>query len=330
MSNFIPEQLIIRFLSNEATSDEQDELFDWINRDPKNQKVFQEYYSLWNKKVDAVPAFQMKRGLQKLNSRIDAFEVEKKKNLRPRLQWQKLAAAVLLLTATGLGLWSLTTSFYKPGVEIVYHTAIGKNDRSTVIILPDHSEVRLNARSTLKYPEKFSGSHREVFLTGEGFFNITRDETHAFIIHTAGMDTEVLGTSFNIKEDGLNSIVTVATGKVKVSGAGQTQILMPHQKILYDRQFRVMKTIATNTDEELSWIQNTIVFNDTDLLTASKTLQDWYDVKIHLDNNTIGKCRITGKFKNESLQHILEAIAFSTGVKFKINNKTVQLSGDGC
>jgi transmembrane sensor len=330
MSNSIPEQLIIRFLSNEASTDEQDELFDWTNRDPKNQKVFQEYYSLWNKKGDAMPAFPVQRGLQKLNSRIDAFELETKKTLRPRLLWQKLAAAILLLTAVGLGLGSLATSFHKPQVEIVYHTITGKGDRSTVVILPDHSEVRLNAKSTLRYPEKFSGNHREVFLTGEGFFNITKDAAHAFIIHTTGMDTEVVGTSFNIKEDGSNSIVTVATGKVKVSGAGQTQVLMPLQKVVYNRRSQLMKMTATNNDEELSWMQNTIIFNDTDLLTASRTLQKWYDVKIHFDNNLIEKCRITGKFRNESLQHILEAISFSTGIKFKINDKTVQLSGDGC
>ena len=322
-----PTHLIIRFLSNEATPEEHETLFEWINEDPRHHKMFEEYYFLWHKKAEGPAPLHLQKRLQHLNARIDALEAAEEK--AEFFNWAKLAVAALLIISVSTGIWiAYYWRAHKPN-EVEWISKTGSFDRRTSIKLADGSEIQLNASSTLRYPKTFTGEKREVYLTGEGFFSIAKDASHPFVVHTSSMTTEVLGTSFNIREDQTISTVTVATGKVKVEGNAQSRILTPYQKVVYDRGTGAMEVVPTAL-AELGWRENTIVFEDTNLLAASKTLEDWFGVSIHFENQKIQQCRITGKFRNESLAHILEAIAFSTGIKFKINNKTVHLSGNGC
>lgn len=323
-----PQYLIVRFLSNEATPEEHEVLFNWINQDPKNHKTFEEYYFLWHKKSEGPPTFQTQGNLQKLNARIDALENhEKKKSI---YWWPRVAAAAMLLISVGVGFWFAQRESNASPREIAFVVKTGAPDRSTRVKLSDGSVVKLNTGSTLRFPEKFNGDRREVFLTGEGFFDIRKDPEHPFIVHHSQITTEVLGTSFNIKDEGSHSIVTVATGRVKVTGGAQSKIVTPHQKAVYNPQARSIEVTKTSTTSELCWMENTIIFEDTDLPSAAKKLEEWFNVTIQFENAGVRNCRITGKFKNESLEHILEAISFSTGIKFAINKNTVLLSGNGC
>jgi transmembrane sensor len=327
MPEKIPLHLITRYLSNEATDEEQEQLLAWVSKDPDHQKIFQEYSERWEQKKHMHLTFDLAKGLRTLNSRIDTLEREAPK---PWFTWSRLAAAVVLALVAG-GAIVLSVALVKPGQEAVTyleHSTLA-GERMTIDLV-DGSKVQLNAGASIRFPKKFEASQRQVYLTGEAFFRVAKDPSKPFIIHAGGITTTVLGTSFNVNARPGSISVAVATGKVSVSDGTHTEILLPEDKVVYNRDTRVMKRQVADLRQELAWTTNTLVFDDTDLLTVAGMLEQWYGVKVAFENESLKRCLMTGTFRNESLNHILEAIAFSTGIHYEQHNKAVKLTGKGC
>ncbi|HTF19876.1 MAG TPA: FecR domain-containing protein [Chryseolinea sp.] len=320
-----PSRLIVRYLSNEATPEEQEELLDWVSASADNQRIFHEYALAWNQEEMCMPLLNKVRPLQSLNSRIDALEHDKAKRTGPL--WVKIAAAITLLVVSSALAWRL----FRPSEAVQYAEVTTGTGQRTTIRLADGTTVRLNAHSTLRYPAAFKGDTREVFLYGEAFFEVTHNPQMPFVVHTDAVATEVLGTSFNVDADSAQVAVTVATGKVKVSGQAQQEILLPRDQVRVLRKSGAMKRSQVNLDRALAWTRNTLVFDNTALEDVARKLEHWYGTSISLDNARVSQCRITGTYRNETLTHILEAISFSTGTKFRIGaDGKVILSGSGC
>ncbi|MGC3944685.1 MAG: FecR domain-containing protein [Chryseolinea sp.] len=320
-----PSHLIVRYLSNEATTEEQEELLDWVSASPDHQRLFQQYALAWNREDILTPAINKSRSLQSLNSRIDLIEEEVVIHTPP--MWLKVAATVSVLAVCSILVWRLLL----PSDDIEYAEANTSPGQRTTIQLSDGSTIHLNASSSLRYPARFTGGTREVYLRGEAFFEITRDPSKPFIVHTDKVATEVLGTSFNIDADSAAVAVTVATGKVKVSDQLQQEVLLPNEHVEVVRRSGHMTRSHVNVNAVLAWMNNTLVFDNIALGEAARKLERWYGVRVMLDNVRLSHCRITGTYRNESLRHVLEAITFTTGAKFQISaNGSVTLSGNGC
>lgn len=319
-----PSHLIVRYLSNEATTEEQEELLDWVSASVDNQKIFHQYAVAWNQEEMRIPSFNKAGALQSLNARIDAIEHKPEPDARPL--WLKIAAAFTVLAVSAVVLWSVLRQASVQYVE----TATVAGQRTT-IRLSDGTTILLNGQSTLRYPEEIRGNTREVFLRGEAFFEVTPNPGVPFKVHTDAIVTEVLGTSFNVDADSAQVAVTVATGKVKVSDASGQEVLVPGDRVQVMRTSGAMKRSQVNLDAALAWTRNTLVFENTSLDEVARKLGHWYGTRISLENGQVAKCRITGTYRNESLIHILEAITFSTGAQFNIlPNGAVILSGNGC
>ncbi|MEJ1237324.1 FecR domain-containing protein [Chryseolinea sp. T2] len=320
-----PSHLIVRYLSNEATPEEQEELLNWVSASADNQRIFQQYAVAWNKDEVRIPVVNKTRALQSLNGHIDLIEEESLKRSRPL--WLKIAATVTILAISSFFVWSVVLS---PS-EIEYAVASTISGQRTTIQLADGSTVHLNASSSLRYPIQLNDDTREVFLEGEAFFEVSRDPSKPFIVHTDAVATEVLGTSFNINADSATVAVTVATGKVRVSDHLKQEILLPNEHLDIVRHSGEMNRSHVELGVALAWMNNTIVFDDVALDDAARKLERWYGVKIVLESSRLSHCRITGTYRGESLRHVLEAIHFTTGAQFQISdNGRVTLSGKGC
>jgi len=327
MDEKIPEGLIVRYLSNEASSEEQLQLFEWISQDALHQKLFNEYCDLWGKSYKHPVKFDFTKGLQRLNNRLD--QEETKLSTEPVSIWLKIAASLLILFVAGLSIYFLGK--YMESTSAVNYTEQSNPDgQKSTILLTDGSVVQLNSNSTLRFPEVFKGMKREVYLQGEAFFEVQKDSLRPFIIYTGTVHTQVLGTSFNIKATTASVEISVATGKVKVMEGTVTELLLPQEKITYQVQDKKWKREKTNLERELAWKNNTLIIENKNLQEAATLLEEWYGATISFENEAIKNCRITGKYKNESLENVLKAISYSTEIKFTLNNKEVTLLGKGC
>lgn len=326
MPENLPSRLIIRYLSNEATEPEEEQLLEWVSRNRQNQEIFLELSEAWENKNHSFKHVDVIRSLRLLDARIDGDENKLEK--KAHLPWMKIAASVLLLISFAAALLIHSANVLRdPKKELITLASPG---HITTLELPDGSTVMLNRHATLQYPKNFLSHSREVYLTGEAFFSVRKDPAKPFIVHTGNVDTEVLGTSFNVRSGEESLVVTVSTGKVKISDGTKTGIVLPDEQIRYDLSERSMQTRRVDVGTELAWTSNTIIFDDLDLDSASRRLAEHFRIQFHFDNEAVKKCRITGKFSNETLKHILDAIAFSTEINYEITDGQIRLSGKGC
>jgi ferric-dicitrate binding protein FerR (iron transport regulator) len=323
MEKLEPEELISRFLSGEATTEEQLALHEWVSASPLNQTLFQEYIDLWNMKGKNSPAFSAPIALQAINKRIDLSE----KKGGQSAYWLRIAASLLVVSLLGaIGYWFTKAN---PADEVKWNERSTLSGQKLSIQLADGSKVMLNSNSTLKWPTPF-GDLREVYLAGEAFFEVTRDTLHPFVVRTANLDAKVLGTSFNVLESDQQVAVTVATGKVQVANSFFSQTLAPSEKLTFQIVNPTWKHETINLENELAWKNGILLLSNLRLDEAAEQIENWFGVKIDFKDAAVQNCRITAKFKNETLKHVLESMSDATGIRYTISNQKVTLLGEGC
>ncbi|WP_035804764.1 FecR family protein [Lunatimonas lonarensis] len=213
--------------------------------------------------------------------------------------------------------------------EIVWITKTTNAGEKLKLGLPDQSEVWLNSSSTLSYPESFGQVDRRVKLTGEAFFKVESDSLRAFYVETSNLITKVLGTSFNVKEDkgGTTTKVALETGSIQVNARGDSSdaVLWPGQEMMYDAT-TTKKVIRTFDPKNTSgWTDGWLVFDNNHLSEVIGRLEDWYGVTISIEGSPSRTWNFSGEFRHETLQNILESIAYTESFTFRIDNKKVTI-----
>jgi ferric-dicitrate binding protein FerR (iron transport regulator) len=187
-------------------------------------------------------------------------------------------------------------------------------DQAEEILLADGSIVNLNANSSLKYPEEFTGATREVELSGEAFFDIAKDASHPFTVHTPFEDVSVLGTSFNVRAyaSETNSEVSVATGKVKVDNGTANQILLPNEKVVVNHSTGTMDQQITENLNENAWLTKSMVFENAPMPEVLDDLESYFNIEFTVENSDILNCPFNANFNfagDDNLSSVLKTIS---------------------
>ncbi len=190
------------------------------------------------------------------------------------------------------------------------------------VILPDGSKVWLNSESSLRFPTAFSGPKRGVKLTGEGYFEIEKNETMPFEVEALNTRVEVLGTHFNLMAyaNEAASKTTLLEGSVKVGNGLATRIITPGQQAVISDKFQV-KTI--DTDEVVAWKNGYFQFENEDLESILRQLKRWYDVDVE-NSEQIPDMHFTAFIsRNTPLSKVLKMLELSGELKFRIEGKKI-------
>ncbi|MGF1639290.1 MAG: FecR family protein [Cyclobacteriaceae bacterium] len=200
--------------------------------------------------------------------------------------------------------------------------------------LPDGSVVYLNAESSIRFPKSFGKESRSIQLEGEAFFDVVKLENMPFTIDAKDLKTIVLGTSFNIKSYVESPFeLTVMRGKVAVTSQDKflVESLEKNQQIIYDPASHEIINRVVAGDDYILWKNNIIKLNDVNLTELITLLERWYDVKIELDDAMINDCRISGKYKSDHIENILEGIKYISDIEYEIvNKKEIKMKGSLC
>jgi transmembrane sensor len=275
---------------------------------------------------------------------------------RISLVWRGAAAALLI----GICVYA----FY-------YHYALSSNAKELAnleitktpsrvkskIILSDGTVITLNSETTLKYPAVFDGKTREVYLSGEAFFDVAKDHKHPFIVHAGKMSVRVLGTAFNVKSyyNDSRSETTLIRGSIEVTLADRPSdriILKPNEKLILSSTsiekrlvnsdlMKAAHTDSANTNYvltnltylkpndttivETSWINNKFIFKDEAFNEIANRMERWYGVKIEFKNQHVKGYRFTGVFEKETLTQALDALKMIDVFNYKYKNETVYI-----
>ncbi len=244
---------------------------------------------------------------------------------RRKVLWRSIAAiaAVLALFFAIYLLWPALQNRLNPAQLTVLKVP---SNQKKYIILADGSKIWINSLSELKYPKVFNDKTREVYLSGEAYFDIRHDASRPFIIHTGKVVTTVLGTAFNIKEDDLQNtvVVTVTRGKVSVANEDEPLgVITPNQQISFNTVNKQHTQKNVDANQVIAWQENDIHFDDITFADAAMQLEQRFKVKISFANEKIKNCRFTGTaLKEENLDKILKVIC-------TFNKATYQTKADG-
>lgn len=196
------------------------------------------------------------------------------------------------------------------------------------IMLPDGTKVWLNAASEIRYPEKFS-TVRKVQLEGEAYFEVIRNENAPFIVETAQSSVRVLGTSFNINAYGdcKNQLISLLTGKVTISKVQEMEsfVLSPGEQMIIDKSTGSFKTQKFDKKDIIGWTEGYLTFKDASKSEIINKLERWYDVKITLLNEPDDDWDVNGYFRDQSLELVLDRLAFSKDFEYTIEGRKVTI-----
>ena len=233
-----------------------------------------------------------------------------------------------------------------------------KNGNRSKITLPDGTQVWLNSGSKIDYSNlAFNTTLREVTLTGEAFFDVTKNPEKPFIVHTSGIAIKVLGTAFNVKSYTADKTVetSLLRGLVEITRNGDSSeqpiFLHPNEKIIIaktngllpnklpeiknaNRQmpqivFKITHLDSSQNKEqpiETAWINNRLVFHNESFAALAPKLERWYNVSVVFEDEKTKQLNFYGSFENETLDQAFTALTSAAKFHFRIVNNQVFVS----
>ena len=314
--------IISKILRGKSSSRETKQFNEWFDKDLSQSGSVWDTESINKSKVEQDLWNKIRKGIE---------PDEKKQSFSIEIGHWKIAATIILTFGLFLA-WTLVKPVLKEipsegNSMLVFENGIGSFKK---VRLPDGSLVHLNHNSQIRVSENFS-ENRYVELEGEAFFEVERDTLHPFRIQTKELLTEVLGTSFLIQnEKDQPELVVVKTGLVKVSDQSQEVfMLQPNKKLEYSSGRGELAEVLQD-DPVFAWLEEKLIFENTDMISLKGILEEWYGVKINLTIPDANTCRITGIYKKQSLENLLELIQYSIPMSFEIEGTEVSLKIKNC
>lgn len=204
----------------------------------------------------------------------------------------------------------------------VFNTVVTPKGGQYQLVLSDGTKVWLNAASSLKYPVTFTGTKREIELSGEAYFEVAHDRHKPFRVISNGQTVEVLGTHFNVNAypDEKLTRTTLLEGSVKVlAGETSSQIKPGEQVQLKDGNLAVSQA---DIEEAIAWKKGFFYFKDDDIQTVMRQLSRWYDVSVKYEGQ-IPTREFSGQMnKNITAAQLMHILSFEQ-IHYRIEDRTI-------
>lgn len=269
------------------------------------------------------------------------IELENKLSPTPWYIYFAVAVSVLLFIVVDICREIKRRALYPPpSAAIEFVDVSNTKDQILKATLPDNSNVWLRPHAQLKYPKVFNAKYRQVTMSGECFFEVTKNGLCPFIIRSPSIVTRVWGTSFLVHDLGNQdrAVVTVLTGKVSVSikklnAPDNTALLekgevmlYPHQKVTYLNSENTLKTASTpgNSPEVKPWTRVNLNFDNKPLSEIIPVLSARFGVQIR-SSNRLGHYILNADMTGFNLPDVLEALKRSLNITYQFRDQVLEL-----
>lgn len=323
------DRLISLYLSNRASEKEKAQLDGWLQASPENRKVFDRLRQMWTLSA----THEYRADMDQVRDAIWLAGTAQKQSMKQPgrkpdvIYWIKIAATFLIFF---FGAW-LLLYLIQSGTfseEIVWVEEVNPSGQRSTHRLPDGTKVWLNSESSLSYPENFSDTLRQVYLKGEAFFEVVSVADRPFVVEAGGVDTRVLGTSFNIN-DYPSDLVRIALleGKVQVQDTGriQTAFLSPGQELIARKDGSGFSIQPFNYEQTFGWKEGILIFDGVDFNSFRASIEKWYGVKVAIQGSPPNDWHIRARYQNENLRNVLRDVCFNKNIEFELHDKNVTI-----
>lgn len=195
------------------------------------------------------------------------------------------------------------------------------------LVMADGTKVWLNSQTRLRFPVNFRGRQREVYLSGEAYFEVARDVTRPFRVCTKeGIRIQVSGTSFNVRAyDDEETVETVLEkGSVSMCGPVEDKVLEPGTRAVYDQKSGKMSLKQVDTELYTAWRVGSYIFHEETVGMILHKLSRWYGMNVFFSNEQVKDVIFSGSIrKYDTIKKLLEAMEISGGVRFQLNGNTI-------
>lgn len=363
-------ELLDKYLSGTILSEELTELFRLTVKEDMDEMLAARIREDWlfdtsSEQPDLSKERAEKIALHILASEENANRLFIRTSRHTGLLYRRLAVAatVLIVILTGVFL-SVRSERKETGVGLEAYIPknslrrLNETKAPMMVVLEDGSKVILQPNSSLSYPGRFVADKREVYLTGEAFFEVTKNPNKPFLVYYNNIVTRVLGTSFSIKTNKSTQHVEVSvkTGRVQVSennlltrghlssGTARSVILVPNQKTMYNPAQHDFEVTLADTIYSLSHTEvaeryartakgkeySFVYENATSLKRIFAQLEEVYGIEIVVENENIYNCVFTGDISTQEMLKKLHIVCLTIGASYEIKGTKVLVSGKGC
>jgi transmembrane sensor len=369
--------IILRLLSGECTESEKKELLTWRNASNANSEYFEKIKYTWisSAQLRKDPAFDSETALNDLRAALteNHDQITSKDSVKPDFQRVfvqkvlKYAAIFILIFLTGGASSVLLFKNLQKKTSVAlcyYEIPVGSKGKT---VLPDGTQVWLNAGSRLSYATDYDNQSRVVKLEGEGYFDVITNPEKPFVVKAKGLDIKAYGTAFNVKAytEEKEVVTTLVRGKVFITGKDKqnksfTVQMKPNQCITYltdgqsqqSMQSVKEKRESTNTakiaaykitEESIapivtinsvktelytSWKDKRWVIENAGLPDFIKELERRYNVIFSIHAEELNGYHFSGTIENESIEQVLTILRFALPLKYTINKNQIDLLPD--
>lgn len=304
----------------------------WYSESPDNRKFLEQLYFILfvGDKVAVTENIDVDKSLSDFKARI--AENERKKQAQKakvrRIYWRKsvAVAAVFIgvLCVTGFMGMKLRNGLSS---NFVVMTKSGERAQA---VLPDGTQVWLNAGSKVDYRVSFFSSERKVNMSGEVYFDVAKDKNSPFIVNSKNILTKVLGTKFNIRANPDDEWVTTTLleGSVLVTASGMNEVKMkPEQQLRVNAStMKAELTTCPFPDDYISWIKGKLHFEKATLKEITSTLAKYYKVNIIFADEKLQDQKFTCDFDlSDSIHQILSLLSLTNKFDYQMNDKDIMI-----
>ncbi len=314
--------LIGKYLADEASAQEQQQVREWCELSAENQQYFHHVKTIFEKAslVNDTTSYDTDVAWQKVQTNL----YEKKTRWFFSSASLRIAASVLLIST--IAIWGYQTIVGSGQVVQLASTTLIVKDS-----LPDGTQVVLNKRSELLVTYNANKKKGKLKLKGEASFEIKHDADKELIVEAGEVFIRDIGTIFNVRayaesnfvevsvQEGEVQMYTKKSGRVHVKAGG---------KCVYDKLSKKFTVEQVDTNV-LAYKTGQFVFENSDLQTVVDHLNSIYDKKIRITEN-LKNCRVTVTFKNETIETIAEILAETLTLKLLTKENEITLEGEGC
>jgi ferric-dicitrate binding protein FerR (iron transport regulator) len=368
--------LIARHLSGEISPEESITLHELLKKHPDKHQLFdilQSYFVLPNDATEAIADSSMDDELRFrriIEHGEDLPDLTAAPGINPEIKrnrfifWRYAAAVGCFAIIAGLCFnyfrpLKPKTETIKPKVENITtrgNEFISRSGARTKLILPDGSQVWLNAGSKLNYSNAYNETLREVDLEGEAYFDVVKVSGRPFIVHASSLNIRAVGTAFVVKSYPQDETIeaTLLRGIIEVTRKdlpdGPKVILKPNEKLIFSKQLEtevlrhtndsssrpakaigkisvaaIPISIPDSNKEETSWVYNRLVFDGDSFQELAIKMERWYNVKIIFNSKELLRYRFKGAFENETIREALDALELTAPFSYTIKNNVINI-----
>lgn len=320
------EKLIIKYLEKKCSKEELNQIYNWMNESHENKTYLFEMEEAWSTGYEYKYSISddVNEGLNKL-----MHEIQSKNNKKITLKKillslpLRIAAIITVISLLSLNLYMLINRNESDTMNIV---EVPRGQRVN-LVLSDGTKVWLNSDTKFSYPAKFSKNKREVILTGEGRFDVAKDKSSPFIVHSQDLGIKVLGTVFNVKAYNPDAVsITLESGAIEVEFAEQFKALkmLPNEHLVYSKTEGIRLNKNIDASVASLWVSGELIFQGVSLKELTQELQRHFDVKIVITNTDIENQLYTCRFKKGvTISGVMDLLKATKDFDYSIRDKKV-------